>query len=262
MKLTVAMAGALTAAAAAMTVKMYTLAKGNHLKTHTFALPKMKGMTPLTIFFISDIHKRTVDRGLLHEAESHHPDLVIIGGDLAEGGVPYARIEENIKRLADLAPVMLVWGNNDYEVSQQKLLLICEKYKVTPLRNESVPYFYNGHTVTIAGVDDIRMKMDDYAAAIKDVDKQQLNILVSHNPAIHEQINESDGIDVIFSGHTHGGQIRFGKFGPYELGTTGHVKNARYLISNGYGTTKVPLRFGAKPETHIVTLAAPPDPSV
>ncbi|MCY7948252.1 hypothetical protein MOC03_18500, partial [Bacillus atrophaeus] len=42
----------------------------------------------------------------------------------------------------------------------------------------------------------------------------------------------------------------------------GHVKNARYLISNGYGTTKVPLRFGAKPETHIVTLAAPPDPSV
>lgn len=40
----------------------------------------------------------------------------------------------------------------------------------------------------------------------------------------------------------------------YELGKTGIVKNAAYLISNGYGTTKVPLRLGAEPETHIVTL--------
>lgn len=60
--------------------------------------------------------------------------------------------------------------------------------------------------------------MDHYEEAIKELDESQLNILVCHNPEIHEQINEDDGIDVILSGHTHGGQIRFGKFGPYELG--------------------------------------------
>lgn len=60
--------------------------------------------------------------------------------------------------------------------------------------------------------------MDHYEEAIKELDESQLNILVCHNPEIHEQINEDDGIDVIFSGHTHGGQIRFGKFGLMNWG--------------------------------------------
>ncbi|MEC1621957.1 metallophosphoesterase [Bacillus mojavensis] len=258
MKRSMKIAGALAIAAAAMTAKMYSVAKGNHLKNHTFRLSKMKGKPPLTIFFISDIHKRIVDHGLLEEAQGHGPDLVIIGGDLAEGGVSCARIEENVRRLAGLGvPVMFVWGNNDYEVSLRELYSIFKAYRIITLRNESVPFTYNGHTIIIAGVDDIRMEMDDYEEAIKEIDGNQLNVLVCHNPEIHQQINENDGIDVIFSGHTHGGQIRFGKFGPYELGTTGFVKNAAYLISNGYGTTKVPLRLGAEPEAHIVTLAAP-----
>lgn len=50
MKLSVKIAGVLTVAAAAMTAKMYATAKGNHLKTHTFPLSKMKGKPPLTLF--------------------------------------------------------------------------------------------------------------------------------------------------------------------------------------------------------------------
>lgn len=49
MKLSVKIAGVLTVAAAAMTAKMYATAKGNHLKTHTFPLSKMKGKPPLKI---------------------------------------------------------------------------------------------------------------------------------------------------------------------------------------------------------------------
>ncbi|MCY7916212.1 metallophosphoesterase [Bacillus vallismortis] len=258
MKLSVKIAGVLTVAAAAMTAKMYSTAKGNHLKTHTFSLSKMKGKPPLTIFFISDIHKRLIDQDLIQKARSHAPHLVIIGGDLAEGGVPSTRIEENIKRLAIFGvPVLFVWGNNDYEIRQHRLYSIFKAHGVISLRNESVSFSHSGHTIGIAGVDDIKMEMDHYEEAIKALDKSQLNILVCHNPEIHEQIHETDGIDAIFSGHTHGGQIRFGKFGPYELGKTGCVKQSKYLISNGYGTTKVPFRLGAKPETHIVTLCAP-----
>lgn len=75
MKLSVKIAGVLTVAAAAMTAKMYATAKGNHLKTHTFPLSKMKGKPPLTIFFISDIHKRLIDQDLLEKARSHAPPL-------------------------------------------------------------------------------------------------------------------------------------------------------------------------------------------
>lgn len=110
MKLSVKIAGVLTVAAAAMTAKMYATAKGNHLKTHTFPLSKMKGKPPLTIFFISDIHKRLIDQDLLEKARSHAPHLVIIGGDLAEGGVPSARIEENIKRLVHFGVLSCLCG--------------------------------------------------------------------------------------------------------------------------------------------------------
>ncbi|MED3334311.1 metallophosphoesterase [Bacillus velezensis] len=261
MKLTAGILGSLAGAAAVMAAVMYKTANGSHLKTHTFTLDKMKGMKPLTIFFISDVHRRLINEKLLREAAGYKPDAVLLGGDLAEGGVPYARIEENIKRLTALAPVMYVWGNNDYEVSQQKLLSLLRAYKVIPLRNESVQFTYKGETVTICGVDDIRMMMDDYDSAIRYTDADKVNLLLCHNPDIHEQMRESDGIDAVFSGHTHGGQIRFGRFGPYELGGTGTVKKAHYLISNGYGTTKVPLRLGAKPETHMITLCGPDEPS-
>lgn len=50
MKRSMKIAGALAIAAAAMTAKMYSVAKGNHLKIHTFTLSKMKGKPPLTIF--------------------------------------------------------------------------------------------------------------------------------------------------------------------------------------------------------------------
>lgn len=68
--------------------------------------------------------------------------------------------------------------------------------------------------------------MDDYESAIRYTDADKVNLLLCHNPDIHEQMRESDGIDAVFSGHTHGGQIRFGRFGPYELGGTGTVKSA------------------------------------
>jgi len=100
--------------------------------------------------------------------------------------------------------------------------------------------------------------LDDYPAALGGVQPGFPTILVSHNPEIHHQIQEADGIDLILSGHTHGGQIRFGRFGLCEIGGTGTVYKAPYLISNGYGTSKLPLRLGARPETHLIKLVPGP----
>ena len=43
-------------------------------------------------------------------------------------------------------------------------------------------------------------------------------------------------------------------FGPYEKGTLKRDNHKTILISNGYGTTGVPLRLGAKSETHLLTI--------
>ena len=47
--------------------------------------------------------------------------LVIIGGDLAESGVPLQRIKENILKLKKLGPIFFVWGNNDHEVDRSTI---------------------------------------------------------------------------------------------------------------------------------------------
>ena len=55
------------------------------------------------MFFISDIHRRKIDDKLLAKIQSAHEiDVVIIGGDLAEKGVPLTRIAKNIRKLAQL----------------------------------------------------------------------------------------------------------------------------------------------------------------
>ncbi|MGE6629500.1 metallophosphoesterase [Bacillus sp. NPDC077027] len=250
----------LTAAIAAVTTgvcvtaKMIKTAKENHIKRHYFTIEALKTDKPAVIFFISDTHRRLISDLIIDEVKSEKPDVIMIGGDLAEKGVPYARIEENIKRLAAIAPVYFVWGNNDHELNQQKLKDILHFYDVTTLQNESCIWNFEGQPIKIGGIDDIRLEKADYDAIRSDFSKEDVNILLSHNPDVHQLMSEAEGIDLVLSGHTHGGQIRIGKFGPYEKGRAGQVKGAFFLISNGYGTTKIPMRLGAEPETHFIYL--------
>ena len=79
-------------------------------------------------------------------------------------------------------------------------------------------------------------------------------ILISHNPLVKDQIHEDYQIRLILAGHTHGGQIRILGYGPYKLGGIEFIQNCMLFVSNGFGTSTVPLRLGAKPETHLLTL--------
>lgn len=159
-----------------------------------------------------------------------------------------------MKRLSRIAPVYFVWGNNDHELDQQRFKEILHAYDVTTLQNETAVWNFEGQRIKIGGIDDIRLEKADYEAIRPEFVKDDVNILLSHNPDVHHLMSEEEGIDLVLSGHTHGGQIRIGKFGPYEKGRTGQVKGAFFLISNGYGTTKIPLRLGAEPETHLIYL--------
>ncbi|NQD51384.1 metallophosphoesterase, partial [Bacillus altitudinis] len=114
-----------------VTAKMVKTAKQNNIKKHYFTIEGLQSDRPAVIFFISDTHRRLISDTLLAEVKEQQPDVIMIGGDLAEKGVPYARVEENVKRLARIAPVYFVWGNNDHELHQQKLKDILHTYQVT-----------------------------------------------------------------------------------------------------------------------------------
>jgi uncharacterized protein len=213
-----------------------------------------KSFNEVNLFFISDIHRRQISESIIAKVKGK-VDVVIIGGDLAEKGVPLERVKENILKLKKLGPVLFVWGNNDYELDVPLLDAMLLNLGVKVLVNSSV-LFESGESdrLYILGIDDLHTYREDIDAALSETDERSFKILVSHNPEIRRRIRPEHGISLLLSGHTHGGQIHILGFSPYEKGKLYQDQEMTMLISNGYGTTGIPLRLGAKAETHLLTI--------
>ena len=238
-----------------LVVYMVTEAFQNNVQYHTFEFNNFpKSFKKLRLFFISDIHRRNIHSSIIKQSLGK-VDFVIIGGDLAEQGVPLTRIDENLRKLKMLGPIYFIWGNNDYEIDEAKLFRIFKKYDVKMLRND-VDFLQSkaGEKIAIIGIDDISQEQDDLHKAMAKISEPCFQILLSHNPDITQKMFDFDTISFILSGHTHGGQIRILGYTPYKKGGVYKYSDIIQLVSNGYGTSLFPLRLGAKPEAHIITL--------
>lgn len=208
----------------------------------------------LSVFFISDIHRRIISDKII-EKVSGKADIVIIGGDLTEKGVPMKRVQKNIEKLKSLGPVYFVWGNNDYEIDFHDLDALLLERGVKVLDNTAVTFeSERGEKISLLGVDDLNQDRDRIDLALMDAEKNSFKILACHYPSIVDKILPEYEIRLVLSGHTHGGQIHLLGYSPYERGTLKKGKNTTILISNGYGTTAVPLRLGAPAECHLLIL--------
>lgn len=208
----------------------------------------------LSVFFISDIHRRRIDGRLLRKVRSFGTiDIVIIGGDLAEGGVALSTIENNVEKLAQLAPIYFIWGNNDREVGEAEIRHIIEKHDGIMLENTDA--IIESHPLWgICGTDDPSSGKVDVEAALKNRGKYSHLIVATHTPSLFRKVEMICSPELMVAGHMHGGQIRIGKYGLHPLGQFKMADGKARLISNGYGTSLVPLRFGAAPESHVITI--------
>ena len=234
-------------------IMMFTSAKKRNVIYHTL---DVRSLSPehkkLKVFFISDIHRRKIDKALLKKVDKDI-DIVIIGGDLAERGVSLSRISSNIRNLSKLGPLFYVWGNNDREVDEREIRLIMVRNGCVILENEnfSIP----GHPAWgISGTDDPSSGNVDLFATLTDIRKYKHLIFASHQPRILRAVEYYYRPNLLVAGHTHGGQIRIGKLGLTKKGEFRKIKGRGKLISNGYGTSKVPLRLGAPAQSHIITI--------
>ncbi|KXH82041.1 metallophosphoesterase [Sporosarcina sp. HYO08] len=215
---------------------------------------RSKQAKKLSVFFISDIHRRKIDEKLVSKVLSQEkPDVVIVGGDLAEKGVPLARIEQNVQQLSELGPLFYVWGNNDREVSEQAIRDIMKRRGGSILDNE-IMQIPKHPSWGICGIDDPSSGKVDIGKAVQYSENYENMILVTHNPSLFRKVSNYIQPDLMLAGHTHGGQIRIGKFGLAEKGTFQVNEGSGQLISNGYGTSTLPLRLGADPECHLITI--------
>ncbi|WP_033829013.1 metallophosphoesterase [Bacillus andreraoultii] len=240
---------------AVLLIYMWLVAKENRIVEHELHYQQFpQSLKELQIFFISDIHRRVISEEMINEVKGR-ADLVIIGGDITERGVPYARTEENIRRLRAIGPTYFVWGNNDFEKNVNQLEEIFRKYQVTILEDSHAVISTNeGDKIYLIGIgehEEDEYNLDD---VFQPIEKEAFKIVVCHKPDVKKHIKEEDHISLLLCGHTHGGQIRIFGMGPYSKGKLHRTRTMDMLISNGYGTTSLPLRLSARPETHLIKI--------
>lgn len=207
----------------------------------------------VSIFFISDVHLRKIDDQMIQKID-RHIDAVIIGGDFADKRTPIKRIYQNIHLLQTLGPVYFVWGNNDREVGEEKLRKIFRETNVHIIENDAITLPNIHNKCWISAIDDTTTVNSNFEKAFEKCGDTENVVFISHNPEVFQNVRNRFNANVMLGGHLHGGQIRFGPYGVYPHGSFSNTEGVATLISNGYGTTLIPLRFGAKPECHIIDL--------
>lgn len=236
-------------AAMGLLLFMFRNAHRQTLKRQTIQLQAQQPFKPFQMLFISDIHHRLISESLI----DFPVDVIIIGGDIAEKGVPLKKVEHNLRILSAIAPVYFIWGNNDREVDETELRRLFNLYNIILLENESVELLGNTH-LKLVGLDYFAFRENPLDNAFSQVDQEDTVIFVSHTPFIFQRVKENYRVDFMLGGHTHGGQIRFGKFGLYNKGRLTEENGKFELVSNGFGTTHLPLRLGAEAEFHLFTI--------
>lgn len=210
----------------------------------------------INIFFLSDIHRRTLQEETLSKV-TDSIDLVIIGGDLIEKGVRMENVKQNITKLKKWgAPVYFIWGNNDYEGDYHELDATLLSLGVHILGNTAANLeSAEGEKISILGVDFYHHPEENLKYAYEDA-TGEFKVLVIHDPAMLQAFSseQKNAVHLVLSGHTHGGQIRLFGWGPMPKGGLKKDRDTPVFVSEGYGTRLLPLRLGTQAECHVITI--------
>ncbi|HBU80017.1 MAG TPA: metallophosphoesterase [Paenibacillus sp.] len=216
------------------------------------------------ILYISDIHKRKLKNNDLEHLRNQ-VDWVIIGGDVAEKGISWPIVRHNMSLLSYIAPAYTVYGNHDKRAGIAQLERIFRDTRVQLLQ-DSTAYLHKGKSkLCLVGVD-YRSRRGD--SLLAELDTKDCKIAIVHDPLQALHLNEP--VDLILSGHTHGGQLVIPGVGPvflnkaYRSVSSGwfslkrddkdNEQEGKMLVSKGYGTNHLPLRLCCPAEMHIITL--------
>ena len=226
---------------------------------------------PVRIFFASDLHIRPntlkTAENVISCIRSLSPDLVLFGGDFSEFDDGFLKFFELLKGVSVPMGMFSVEGNNDvtrFSGDKEKIKRVMQDAGVCLLRNECARISLNGKKIEIAGARNAYFETPDVKGLFSD-DESAYRILLAHEPVKKTLADAQGRADLMLSGHTHGGQVNVMGFTCYELlgyerkfrythlAGMKKLSNTRVLVSRGIGTSKFAVRFGARPEVHMIT---------
>ena len=237
-----------------------------------------QGFEGFRIAQVSDLHNAEFGEGnekLIQLLSQTDPDVIVITGDLIDSRHTDIEIALDFARQAiKLAPVYYVSGNHEARVREyEDLKMGLAEAGVVILENQKVQISREGERITLVGIGDPSFQ-EDYLfgdsesvarQAIEDLQNESdgYTILLSHRPELFDLYVDT-GMDLVFSGHAHGGQFRLpfvgglvapnqGFFPKYDAGQFTE-ENTTMIVSRGVGNSIIPVRFNNRPEIVLVTL--------
>lgn len=213
-----------------------------------------------TIAQVSDLHNKDWGNKLIRELEAAYPDIIVVTGDLIDSrntDIPVA--VEFIERAAQIAPVYFVTGNHEARSSQYEELIEAINQTVILLDNRTFTLSSGVSELTLLGIEDPSFLGADPENELESLteDVEGFKILLSHRPELFDLYVKQD-IDLVFSGHAHGGQFRLpfiggliapdqGLFPKYTEGIYTE-EDTNMVVSRGLGNSLFPFRINNKPE--------------
>ena len=236
-----------------------------------------KSLDNYKIVHISDFHNTQsskLNKDLVKVIKRENPHIIVITGDLIDSRRTDINKALNfVKKIINFAPIFYVTGNHesrveDYNNLKKELTNLgvhvldnqVEFIKIDESQLELIgvndPTFYNKNDLSEEviikdNLDKLVSKSDNY------------KILLSHRPELFDVYVDSN-VNLVFSGHAHGGQIRFPFVGclyihnqvffPKYVSGLVHKYNTFMAISRGIGNSLFPFRINNRPELVVVTL--------
>jgi len=231
-------------------------------------VPGLRPTAPdLVLIHLSDLHVVRLgvrERRAIARINDAHPDLIVISGDLTRFGTRREDLEEFLGALHARYGIFAVWGNHDHWNGTAETWgpSALARAGVTLLRNENQIVHVPGGPIVVAGLDDPVTGHDNLKAAMGGVARSAVCLLLSHTPEIVRDLGNWD-IDLVFAGHTHGGQVRLPGLGalvvphgtrPYVEGWFDVRGDARLHVSQGLGWSMIPVRFFCRPRIDVISL--------
>ena len=226
---------------------------------------------------VSDLHNAELGKDnnkLIEKLNECEPDIIVLTGDLIDSNHTNLEVALSFARQAvKIAPCYFVTGNHEAWVGSQyeELKTSLENAGVTVLQDEAIELNYGDVCIQLIGLNDPDFSERDrllsesiLEAKLSQVDiSDGFTILLSHRPE-YFNVYQNKNIDLVLSGHAHGGQFRLpflggviapnqGLFPKYDAGT--YTENGTTMIvSRGIGNSIIPFRVNNRPEIVLVEL--------
>ena len=253
----------------------------NSLEVNNYSITNSKINDSINVAIISDLHDNQLgenNKELIDKINSQSPDIILVIGDMVDSDSKNSKIAINLmKELCKDNKVFFSLGNSDIdyiEAGTSDLIKELEDVGVTVLDKAYEDIEVNGNTIRIGGMYAYAFGLNDFNSVDKDTmeegvydflcdfqDTDNYKIMMAHRPDsfIFGNASEVWDIDLVVSGHTHGGQVVLPFLGGLYVGDQGFfpeydkglfdLNKIKILITSGLGAGKQKLpRFNNVPE--------------